>query len=175
VLENRIYVYKFVDLKLIDAIDTCINTRGLVALNPETPNEVLATPDKEVGHVRLTLYRKNKNHVIKAHENTIAAMALNLDGRLLATASEKGTLIRLTNTETGNALAEFRRGSDKADIYSLTFDVRTTWLAISSDKPTIHVFAVTKDITDQLGKADFGEGATDEEAKQADDKKNAKK
>ena len=162
-------------MKLIDAIDTCINTRGLVALNPETPNEVLATPDKEVGHVRLTLYRKNKNHVIKAHENTIAAMALNLDGRLLATASEKGTLIRLTNTETGNALAEFRRGSDKADIYSLTFDVRTTWLSISSDKPTIHVFAVTKDITDQLGKADFGEGGADEEAKQADDKKNAKK
>lgn len=69
VLENRIYVYKFVDLKLVDAIDTCINTRGLVALNAETANEVLATPDKEIGHVRLTLYRKNKNHVIKAHEN----------------------------------------------------------------------------------------------------------
>lgn len=62
-------MYKFVDLKLVDAIDTCVNVRGLVALNPETQNEVLATPDKEIGHVRLTLYRKNKNHVIKAHEN----------------------------------------------------------------------------------------------------------
>jgi len=173
VLENRIYVYKFVDLKLVDAIDTCINTRGLVALNPETANEVLATPDKEVGHVRLTLYRKNKNHVIKAHENHISALALNPDGRLLATASEKGTLIRLLNTENGNPLAEFRRGSDKADIFGLTFDIKSVWLAVASDKSTIHVFAVTKDIHEQLGNADFDGVGGAEEVK--DEPKNSKK
>ena len=161
-------------MKLIDAIDTCVNTRGLVALNPETSNEVLATPDKEIGHVRLTLYRKNKNHVIKAHENQISALALNPDGRLLATASEKGTLIRLLNTETGNPLAEFRRGSDKADIFGLTFDIKSVWLAVTSDKSTIHVFAVTKDIHEQLGSADFdGLGNGAEEVK--DEPKNSKK
>jgi hypothetical protein len=53
----------------VDAIDTCINTKGLVALNPDTPNEVLATPDKEIGHVKLILYRKGKSHVVKAHDN----------------------------------------------------------------------------------------------------------
>jgi WD40 repeat protein len=75
-------------------------------------------------------------------------MSLNIDGRLLATASEKGEVIRLTNTESGQAIQEFRRGSDKADIYSLTFDVRTNWLAISSNRPTVHVFAVDNDVTD---------------------------
>lgn len=104
-------------------------------------------------------------------------MALNPDGRLLATASEKGTLIRLLNTETGHPLAEFRRGSDKADIYSLSFDIKSTWLAVSSDKPTIHVFAVTREITDQLGKADFDGDNTNMlmEEQKTDEPKNSKK
>lgn len=45
VLENRTYIYNFDDLKLIDAIETCLNPKGLVALNPDPENAVLATPD----------------------------------------------------------------------------------------------------------------------------------
>ena len=52
----------------------------------------------------------------------IAAMCLNRDGDLVATASEKGTLIRLTNALNGLVLYEFRRGSDAADISQLIFD-----------------------------------------------------
>jgi len=44
VLENRVYVYNFADLRLIDAIDTCTNPKGLCALNPDTKNSVLVTP-----------------------------------------------------------------------------------------------------------------------------------
>jgi len=88
----------------------------------DTANEVLATPAPELGHVRLALYKKNKNHIIKAHENALAAISLTPDGRLIATSSEKGTLIRLINTDSGNPLAEFRRGSSKTDITSIMFD-----------------------------------------------------
>lgn len=35
VLENRIYVYNFADLRLIDAIDTCFNPKGICALSPD--------------------------------------------------------------------------------------------------------------------------------------------
>ena len=101
VLEKMVFVYELFELKLLDQIETCANPRGLIALNPETNNAVLAIPDKEVGHVKLMLYRHEKQHVLRAHENAIAAMSLNTDGRLLATASEKGEVIRLTNTESG--------------------------------------------------------------------------
>lgn len=45
VLESRTYIYNFDELRLIDAIETCPNPKGLVALNPDPENTVLATPD----------------------------------------------------------------------------------------------------------------------------------
>ena len=71
-------------------------------------------------------------------------MALNFTGSLLATASDKGTLIRLFSTEDGTPLQEVRRGSDKAEIYSLSFDKNSNWIACSSDKGTVHIFGVQK-------------------------------
>ena len=101
VLDNRTYIYNFDDLRLIDAIETCTNTRGLVALNPDPENAVLATPDKVPGHVRVNAYEKNKSIQIPAHQNPLAAICLNFAGTFLATASDKGTLIRIFSTETG--------------------------------------------------------------------------
>ena len=67
VLDNRTYIYNFDDLRLIDAIETCNNPKGLVALNPEPENAVLATPDPQKGHVRVNVYEKNKSIKIPAH------------------------------------------------------------------------------------------------------------
>jgi hypothetical protein len=55
-LENRTYIYNFEELRLIDAIETCPNSRGLVALNPDPENTVLASPDVQKGYVRLNVY-----------------------------------------------------------------------------------------------------------------------
>jgi hypothetical protein len=67
VLENRTYIYNFDDLRLIDAIETCSNPKGLVALNPDPDNTVLATPDQLRGNVRVNVYEKNKSIKINAH------------------------------------------------------------------------------------------------------------
>ena len=89
VLENRIYVYNFSDLKLIDAIDTCPNPRGLIALSPDKDSTVLACPDKQKGNVRVCIYEHSITNTIAAHHSSIACMALNADGQFLATASDK--------------------------------------------------------------------------------------
>ncbi|GIL72311.1 hypothetical protein Vretimale_3989 [Volvox reticuliferus] len=65
-----------------------------------------------------------------------------MDGKRLVTASEKGTLVRVWNTADGQLLQELRRGADPAHIYSLALSRNCDWLALSSDKGTVHVFAL---------------------------------
>lgn len=54
----------------------------------------------------------------------------------------QGTIIRIFNTENGDFLQEVRRGSEKAEIYSIAFDPTSTFLACSSDRGTIHIFSI---------------------------------
>lgn len=142
VLEYKIYVYNFADLKLVDHIETTANSKGLCALCPYTQNSVLVCPGLQKGHVRVELYDLKKTNIIAAHETALACFALNFDGTRLATASEKGTLIRIFDTANcgGPALQEVRRGADRADIYSICFNQTAEWMAMSSDKGTVHVF-----------------------------------
>jgi WD40 repeat protein len=142
VLEYKIYVYNFADLKLVDHIETAANGKGLCALCPYSSNTVLVCPGLQRGHVRVELYDKKKTTLIPAHETALSCFALNFDGTLLATASEKGTLIRIFNTATGERLQELRRGADRAEIYSIAFHHSSQWLAVSSDKGTVHVFSL---------------------------------
>ena len=37
---------------------------------------------------------------------------------------------------------QVRRGADRAEIYSLAFSSSAQWLAVSSDKGTVHVFGL---------------------------------
>lgn len=145
VLEYKIYVYNFSDLKLVDHIETASNAKGLCELCPYLSNTVLVCPGLQRGHVRVELYDSKKTTLIPAHETSLACFALNFDGTLLATASEKGTLIRIFDTTTGRSLQELRRGADKAEIYSLAFNYTSKWLACSSDKGTVHVFSIALD------------------------------
>jgi len=126
----------------------------------EDDGMVLACPSVQRGQVRVELYGLRKNILIDAHESPLAAMALSVDGSLLATASERGTLIRLFETgkraesttlntsrdssshPPGTPLREFRRGVEHAKIGSLSFSLDKTWLACASDRETVHIFKV---------------------------------
>ncbi|KDO25911.1 hypothetical protein SPRG_08852 [Saprolegnia parasitica CBS 223.65] len=145
VLQNKIYVYNFADLKLLDHIETIANPKGLVALCPSSTNTVLACPGVSRGTVRIELYDQRKTTLITAHEADLSQMCLNLEGTRLATASDKGTLIRIFDTQSGQLTQELRRGADKAEIYSVCFSPNSQYLACSSDKHTVHIFALTKE------------------------------
>ena len=54
-------------------------------------------------------------------------------------------IIYTTHTYTGELLQELRRGMDRAEIYSIAFNPASTFLACSSCKGTVHIFALVTD------------------------------
>ncbi|MFQ6650135.1 hypothetical protein Gotur_022544 [Gossypium turneri] len=106
---------------------------------------LLVCPGLQKGSVRVENYGSKKCKFINAHSSNITCLALTHDGRVLATASSKGTLIRCFNTLDGTLIQEVRRGADRAEIYCLAFSPTAQWLAVSSDKGTIHVFSLKAD------------------------------
>mmetsp|Transcript_33926 Transcript_33926/g.74230 ORF Transcript_33926/g.74230 Transcript_33926/m.74230 type:complete len:368 (-) Transcript_33926:140-1243(-) len=142
VLEHKIYVYNFADLKLLHQIETIANPKGICALSPNSNQTVLACPGLHKGEVRVELYDIKRTKFIAAHEGSLACIALTLDGSRLVTASDKGTIIRIFDTADGTKLRELRRGADHAVIYSLAFSPDGEYLATSSDKGTVHVYVI---------------------------------
>lgn len=142
VLETKIFLYNFADLKLLEHIDTCPNPLGLCSMNTDGDYTVLACPDKQAGHVNIHHWDKKTITSVKAHQSQLNCIQLNAKGTKLATASEKGTIIRIYNTEKGEQLQELRRGSEYAQIYSIAFDPSGLFLACSSDSGTIHIFGL---------------------------------
>lgn len=93
----------------------------------------LATTEQKVSSAPVT---------INAHQNELSCLAINHQGTMIATASVKGTLIRIWDSLQRIMLVELRRGSDPAILYCINFSPGDEWLCCSSDKGTVHVFAL---------------------------------
>ena len=58
---------------------------------------------------------------IPAHESEIECFCLSQDGKLLATASGKGSIIRVFSTNNGQCIGNIRRGRMHAKIVNLEY------------------------------------------------------
>lgn len=163
-VETKVYVYGFRNLNLLDSIETISNPKGLCSFAASGEKPALACLGMQRGHTLVVLYPRlygdqhtapprEKTLIIPAHGKSIAALALNHDGTLLATASDKGTMVRVYATSSGNQIYEFRRGADRADIHSLTFSLNGEWLLVASDKGTVHLFQLDTDNSSDEGSA----------------------
>lgn len=87
--------------------------------------------------------------MIPAHESSLAAIAFSPSGTEVATASEKGTVIRVFSVQDGSKLFEFRRGVKRCvSIASLSFSTCSKYLCCSSNTETVHIFALEKIATE---------------------------
>lgn len=138
-----------VEKKNIHSISTHMNSKGLGCIVQSIGNKlIVATLGLQVGHVRIRTYNSPElfsDIIINAHEHSLAALVLNADGTLLATASDRGTCIRIFKTEDGSLFQEFRRGTLPAKIYSLAFNSTNEWFACTSDHSTVHIFMLNKE------------------------------
>jgi len=96
------------------------------------------TDDSQPGKVYLVSISDMKSILeVQCHKGEIKKLSLSEQSLLLATASRKGTIIRVFNPHNGKQISEYRRGFSRADILAL--DITSDALcAITSS--TIHIF-----------------------------------
>lgn len=167
VLEEEIYIYDIANMTLLHLISTSPNPAAICALSPSSENCYIAyplpKPREDTGERRpqhapplspyvpptsgdvmifdtVTLKALN---VIEAHRSPLSCIALNSEGTLLATASETGTIIRVFSVPRGQKLFQFRRGTYPSTIYSMSFNLSSTLLCVSSTSDTVHIFRLS--------------------------------
>ncbi|PVU86290.1 hypothetical protein BB560_005691 [Smittium megazygosporum] len=107
--------------------------------------------------------------IIQAHKGSISCLAINSDGTLLATSSEKGTLVRVFSIPSFKKIAQFRRGTYSAAIHSITFNAKSTMIIVSSDSDTIHIFRIQDGTLKDLNNQSQNEGLLENSSNSADD------
>ncbi len=151
--ERRAVVHDLSTLCVQRTIDTVPNPRGVCALSSDEDSSLLALPAHT--HAGAVVIHDCVNlHVVcelQCHNSPVAACALTRDGAMLATASAKGTVIRVHCLPHGTKLWSFRRGVVGANVRSLCFGLESTTddadpgaklLAASSEKGTVHVWRI---------------------------------
>ena len=156
IMKKKIQMYYYDSLKnilnykLIDTIDTPENKSAIFGLNLDPNKNYIAYISKKIGEIIIKKYEefkkdkevKYKIKKIAAHQSEITYIALNNKGDLLASCSEKGTIIRLFSVKNSKLIKELRRGNDFAEIYSINFDKNSNYLICGSSKGTIHIFNI---------------------------------
>ncbi|XP_078490388.1 WD repeat domain phosphoinositide-interacting protein 3 [Ciona intestinalis] len=148
-LDRLIKVFTFTQHpQPIHVLETTNNPEGICQLCPSSSRSLLVFPSKTTGNVQAVDLMDTQALPldIHAHDGPISCLALNVDGSRLATASHKGTLIRIFDTTNGNQVGELRRGSGNAKIYCINFNVDSTLLCASSDHGTVHIFSINDEV-----------------------------
>lgn len=155
VLEDQIYIYNIANMKLLQTLETAPNKYGVADLSSSGEITILAYPSgtpathtlaansKPVPSTEVTLYDCTNLaplNVVRAHKSPLAVLKLSHDGSLLASASEKGTIVRVFAVPSGNLLYQFRRGTYPSRVFSISFNNSSTLLAISSSTSTVHIY-----------------------------------
>ena len=154
---NILTVPKFLQVKEYELEP---GTENAVLLSNDPDNPVLIYADKNnVGYIVLVLFkfiitRKDADAVadgkleeecilrISAHKNKIRTMALNHNGKQVATCSHQGTLIRIFDTKTGHKLQEVRRGASPTNILDMCFSPEGNYLAVIGAQGTLHIYSI---------------------------------
>jgi WD40 repeat protein len=146
VCEKKIFVFNIENSQNIDSLETSTNKNGIIAINGDPEKTIMACPiefnenDLDKGYISIKNYKNNKCFPFLAQDDKISYMVMDYYGLLLATANEKGTLIRIHSCKDGTLLQECKRGKEKAQISYINFDIDYNYMGVSSDRKTIHIW-----------------------------------
>jgi len=144
VLEAEIHIYNTQKLSLLAKLPTQINPKGIISVS-NNDQHLLAYPspfDSGVINLYNLITLQQYRTISDLHIHQLQIIQFSQDGSYLATASECGTIIKIIPVQENLPdRYKFRRSALKsAEISSLTFDISSNLLALSSSSGTVHIF-----------------------------------
>ena len=140
---DKIYLFNLSSFQSIDIIETGENPHGVIGINYSLEKTIIAYPDKKKGKIKIKNYEKTSDINVNAHEKTIGIIVLTINGDLMASATEMGTIVRIFNTDNGNMIQEVRRGKEKAQIKCICFEENNKFIAATSNRGTVHIWSLS--------------------------------
>lgn len=131
VLADATHLFELSTMRLLHLLESAPNPKGVGALCSSDAGICAVWPGGSApGWAgRLTIFDGSQEGTalatVAAHHSNICCVTLSSRGDLMATASDKGTVIRVHRVPSGECLHTFRRGSVPATIFSLSFAAQT--------------------------------------------------
>eukprot|EP01069_Polyplicarium_translucidae_P007200 Polyplicarium_translucidae@DN3071_c0_g1_i1.p1 len=162
---QKVYVYLAEQMAPFTILPTCPNPTAIcVAWTCPTQNGMwrLACPAGVSGAVRVQLQTdgdpRASQLTFQAHESSLACLAFNEAGSMIATTSVLGTVIRIFSIVAKDVVLthELRRGSQPTSLTSLAFRSDSEFLAAASTSNTLHIFKLSGPAPGAPGKTATG-------------------
>ena len=150
-ISNKIYILNINTLETVDEIEIDIINKHLYGISYIHSVLFLAFPqNKNKGKIQIEKYtistkinKKIKTEIINAHESNVVYIAVNNDGSLLASASEKGPHIRLFDTSNGALLAELKKGRN-GTLTHISFELNNDYIGYTNNIGKIYIYDINK-------------------------------
>jgi WD40 repeat protein len=145
VTEKKVHVFDLKDLEhKLHSVETGDNPAGIcpMVFSDDAKMCLVAWPAKPGEIIIYDALNIRVLSLIKAHDSSVREMEFSKDGKMIATTSSKGTIVRVFSIPEGMMLYEFRRGMKPAVVTSLAFDISGSLLCAASDRNSIHVFDI---------------------------------
>jgi WD40 repeat protein len=148
ILINQIFVF---NLKYInnppEIFSTYDNPLGLFVISPHSYHNVIAYPDKDFGYIRIRCYEDpnilEAKYIECYKKDVLGCLGINLMGTLIAVASSKGNTIKIVVRENNCIVLVLRRGLDRANIFSLNFDIKSKFICVGSDTGIVNIYSLS--------------------------------
>ena len=147
--ESALHVINLLSLQEIDSIDLTgipknCSLKGLFSINTSSTSTILCCPDQNEGFIKIKNYDDNTTLLLNAHKSSIDLIQLSDDGNIVATASQKGNIVRIFRTMDGLNIGKLRVAKNGRKICNIAFDSHCDTLAVNCSCGEIFIYDISE-------------------------------
>jgi autophagy-related protein 18 len=155
VLELRVHIFELSSMRLLHTLETVPNRLGLVDMCADSERCHVVLLGAGVGQVLLfDALQLHSVSTLQARKSALSLLAISPCGLLIASASDRGTVVNVHSFPQGQLLHAFRRGAMTATIFHLAFSTAAASIDGGADPDNLLIRAASSSLGVPVGVLD---------------------